>query len=226
MKFWNDLGIYIQRKLLKNNSFTVISDDCWGAEVYRNFNLTYRTPFVGLFVMAPCFIKMLHNLEFYISSELTFTKESKYEDRNTDRKNKGKFYPIGLLNNEVEIHFLHYDSEKSAEESWTRRCNRINWQNLFIKFDSGKNQSTYDLLKEYDSLPFKNKICLSKEEFPEIKCSIFLKDWQIDGAKMYLISLGSVNVISWLNNNKWRPTIGYLLLYKIFIQNSEYIEGN
>ena len=58
----------------KNKSFTIISNDCWGAEVYIDTNTQYLTPFVGLMLMAPCYIKLLQNLEIIKSKQLTFTK--------------------------------------------------------------------------------------------------------------------------------------------------------
>jgi uncharacterized protein (DUF1919 family) len=222
MKWKDELAIDIQKRLLKNDSFSIISNDCWGAEVYRNFGIAYRTPFVGLFIMAPCYVTMLKNLKFFIEADLIFTKASKYEERNSDREAKNKFYPIGLLNGEVEIHFLHYSSEQEAFETWNKRKQRINWSDLYIKFDSAKDACTIELLQEFDSLPYVNKLCIGKQEFPSVKCAVGFDNWQTDGAKMYKVSLEKVNMISWLNGGDWHKTgFFYKTFYNLFIRNND-----
>ena len=222
MKWKDDLAVKIQQRQLKNDTFTIISNDCWGAEAYRHFGLAYRTPFVGLFVMAPCFIKLLKDLPFYMNTELTFVKQSKYEERNIDRHNKNKFYPIALLSNDIEIHFLHYPSDDEAYKTWNKRKQRINWDNLYIKFDSSKDGCNYELLKEFDGLPFEKKLCLSHQKFPEITSCIQFDNWVVDGAKMYRISLEKVNMINWLNGGSWKQTsLFYSLFYTFFIRNNK-----
>lgn len=57
---------------LTNKDFTIISNNCWGAFVYQKFNLQYNTPFVGLFLFAPDYIKLLKNFENMINNKLTF----------------------------------------------------------------------------------------------------------------------------------------------------------
>lgn len=223
MGFIDDWVIEFQKRLLKNDKFTIISNDCWGAEVYRNFNLAYRTPFVGLFLMAPCYIKMLKNLRYYMDkAELTFVTESKYAERNEDRKAHNKFYPIGLLDNDIEIHFLHYKSDEEARETWTKRKERINWDDLLIKFDSGKDACTYELMHEFEKLPYRRKLCVGKQEFTGIYSNVAFDNWVVDGAKMYRISLEKANIISWLNGGTWRNTgIFYKLFYFLFIKNNK-----
>ncbi|NVO85925.1 DUF1919 domain-containing protein [Hymenobacter terrestris] len=56
------IGRSIQQRRLINRNFTLFSNDCWGAEVYKYFNLPYNTPFVGLMVMAPCYVQFLQTL--------------------------------------------------------------------------------------------------------------------------------------------------------------------
>jgi len=53
------------RSQLKNRNFTIVSNNCWGGEVYRGFGLPYQTPFVGLFLFPACYIKLLKNLKNY-----------------------------------------------------------------------------------------------------------------------------------------------------------------
>ena len=70
---------FIPRRRLKNKNFTIICDNCWAGKVYQELGLPYQTPFVGLFVFSPDYIKMLKNLKHYLSGNipLKFVKESK-----------------------------------------------------------------------------------------------------------------------------------------------------
>ena len=84
---------FIPRRRLKNKNFTIICDNCWAGKVYQELGLPYQTPFVGMFVFSPDYIKMLKNLKHYLSGDipLKFVKESKYI------KDFDNAYPLALL---------------------------------------------------------------------------------------------------------------------------------
>ena len=71
--------------------------------------------------------------------------------------------PIGILG-DIEIVFLHYNSEEEAMEKWNRRKQRIHWDNLFIKF-SEMNECTKEHLLTFDQLSFCNKIVLVSKDY-------------------------------------------------------------
>lgn len=156
--------IYLRSKL-KNKEFTIISNNCWGGFVYQKFDLKYNTPFVGLFLFAPDYINLLRNFKDIIHNELNFinAQESRYKDKliECDTYNK---YPIGKLDDEIEIHFLHYHSEEEAKNKWNSRVKRINMDNLLVKF-SDRDLCSDDLILEFDKLEFKNKLCFAAKEY-------------------------------------------------------------
>ncbi|RCR67626.1 DUF1919 domain-containing protein [Larkinella punicea] len=164
--------IFLMRKIgLWNYNFTIISNNCWGGFVYNYFKLKYQTPFVGLFLFAPCYIKFLENFDSYINSDLVFIKanESKYKNNIETQE-----YPIALLDNEVEIHFLHYTSEIMAKKNWKKRSSRINKTNMLVKF-SDRDLCTKELIERFDNLPFNNKICFTTKKYP-LKSVIFFNE--------------------------------------------------
>ena len=61
---------FIPRRRLKNKNFTIICDNCWAGKVYQELGLPYQTPFVGMFVFSPDYIKMLKNLKYYLSGDI------------------------------------------------------------------------------------------------------------------------------------------------------------
>lgn len=191
------------KKKLKNNNFTIISDNCWGSKIYKDFNVRYNTPFVGLFIYSPCYIKLLKNLDYYLQSKLYFVEESRYTINTEFRKQK--WYPIGVLRNEIEIHFLHYKSEAEAENKWMRRKKRMNMDNIFIEF-SDKELFTEELLKEFDKLPFKHKVCFTAKNYPSISCAVQLKEYEDDGCigniyeDSYIVKR-HFDIVDWLNGN-------------------------
>ncbi|GIU70317.1 MAG: hypothetical protein KatS3mg002_1553 [Candidatus Woesearchaeota archaeon] len=199
--------------LLRNNNkdFTVISNDCWGAEIYKDTNLPYLTPFVGLMIMAPCYIKLLQNLELLKTEPLKFTENSKYP------LNISKKYPIGLIK-DIEIHFLHYADEAEAASKWERRVKRMNWDNLFIKFDGSKDFATPELVKKFDELPYKNKICLVNEKEAHLNSVIKISEWNPDGKLMYRFCQKEFDVINWINNKDTKPNFLQKLFYFLFIR--------
>lgn len=161
---------------LKNKDFTIISNNCWGGFVYQRYDLVYNTPFIGLFIFASDYIKLLKNFKKYIHKELVFinASKSKYiiELKNNNTYNK---YPIALLG-DVEIHFLHYKDENEAREKWNRRVKRINYDNILIKF-SENDLCTPNLIKEFDKVNFDNKICLTANKY-DIKSAIQIKEFE------------------------------------------------
>lgn len=177
LKFRNEIYIPLtckarERKLYIKD-FTIISNNCWGGTVYEAHNLQKESPTVGMFFMAGDYIEFLSDLKGYVNGSLDFIKpeQSRWKDAPEVSGDK-RFgtYPVGVLSNEknfVEIFFLHYHSEKEAREKWKRRCKRINWEKLLVKFND-QNGCTSRHVVDYMNLPFKNKLFFTCKEWPEI----------------------------------------------------------
>ena len=91
------IGRIFFRARLKNKTFSVIANNCWGAEVYKEAGLPYLTPFVGLYIFAPCYIRLLSDLKVYMGQELQFIPVSRYAFANAQRATMTAKYPIGVL---------------------------------------------------------------------------------------------------------------------------------
>lgn len=170
----NKLFANYRRGKLNNTDFSIISNNCWGGHVYRHFGLSYTSPTVGLYFYADEYIKFLSELEHNLNSQLQFIdcSESKYAD---DLKRKGQEnIPIGLLNGSIEVMFLHYATKEEAYEKWMRRLERINYDNLIVKF-SEMNRCSREHLEAFDNLPFKKKVVFLANPDKDIKCGIPIK---------------------------------------------------
>lgn len=185
---------------ISKKDFCIFSNDCWGAEIYRAMEIPYNTPFVGLMLMAPCYIKLLKDPHKYFESKLEFIPESRYELINELRNKNGKF-PIGKIL-DIEIHFQHYKSEEEAIEKWNRRKSRINWDNILVKFTMDKDYATEELLREFDDLPYLRKVCFSKFSYPNSPNCIKINKFVDNGLVMFGLCMRKFDIVGWINNGR------------------------
>lgn len=146
-----------RRNQLSNTDFSIVSNNCWGGHVYRWFGLPYSSPTVGLYFYSEDYIRFLENLKSNIYGKLTFidVAESRHRD---DLLRKGQEnVPIGLINDQIEVVFLHYHSREEAYEKWRRRSERWNEDNIIVKF-SQMNECTEDHLREFQKMGFNKKL--------------------------------------------------------------------
>ena len=116
----------INRLFINKDDFTIISNNCWGTFIYKKFGLPYQSPFVNLVVFAPDYIELLENFSIDTLKELSFIehKDSKHKDELVRLGLYEEKYPIGILANKYELHFLHYASKEDAQYKWHRRVDR------------------------------------------------------------------------------------------------------
>lgn len=104
----------VRKKLINNDEFILISNNCWGANVYQSWGIPYKSPTIGIDIMADDYIKIIGNLRYYMGIKLGFVKpkESKHYNELSHQSNFGS-YPVGKLN-DIELMLLHYTSEEEA----------------------------------------------------------------------------------------------------------------
>lgn len=200
---------YKRRRKLSCKDFSIISNNCWaGTAVYQPFGLKYNTPTVGLFIMDEDYIQFIEKINYYITQPLEFIdpRKSKYYFKISNGGKSEIKYPIATLDGDIEIHFLHYNNPKEALAKWQRRVKRINWNKLVVKMslrDSG-----YDIermLRRFEALPFKNKICFTPECPESIKSNDIivipeLLDLNLVGGDETDCTLQHIDIIKLLNN--------------------------
>ena len=166
---FNKLRVFANINTIRSRDFSIISSNCAGTLPYRFLKMSYTSPTVNLFFYAPCYLKFVKNLEHYLSVPLEFKSRSSYKEGDKVRANNGQ-YPLGRLD-DIEIHFMHYSSKSDAYEKWNRRKQRINFDNLILTF-TDKDLCTPELLREFDDLPFDNKIVLTANSWPHIRSHV------------------------------------------------------
>lgn len=170
LKYWRN-GLAKQRKKqLSTTEFTIISNNCWGGMIYESYDIVKQSPTVGLFFMATDYIKFLSDLEGYIHGDLSFIspEQSRWKTE-PELKNDKRFgtFPVGVISNgkeSIEVFFLHFHSKEEARNKWNRRCERICWNKLLIKFND-QNGCTEEHVKLFAGLPYDNKIFFTVKQW-------------------------------------------------------------
>jgi uncharacterized protein (DUF1919 family) len=189
----------IRRIGLKNRSFSIISNNCWGGVVYDIFGLEYQSPTIGCYFFSKDYILFLNNLRQYLASDLIFVpfKQSKYY---SVLSLKMKDCVIGRIGS-IEIIFLHYSSFQEAKEKWTRRCKRVNFDNLLVKYSDQNLFQAADYL-EFEKTNFRNKLFITgNRNYKENDCVYLPKfrkiGYAVDDIKP---SLKKIKIKQVLNN--------------------------
>lgn len=184
------------RKGLVNNSVSVFSSNCVGCCVLHDLGLQFNSPFVNLFVNAEDYMKYLRNPQKYNAMEFT-ELESEFP------------YPLGQLG-DLTFHFVHYASFEQAVSAFKRRVERINYENLFVIF-SEKDGCSREMLVEFDSLPYVNKVVFTHKPYENIKSAYYIKGFEKDGEVGNLVKwdrkigrrlYDRFDFVSWFNNGK------------------------
>lgn len=200
----------IERSRLHDKSFAIISNNCWGYELYNALGREYNTPFVGVFFFAECYLRLLEDFETYLDADVAFIT--------TSRHSPGPFnYPIGVLRGEIEIHFLHYSRQEEALGVWKRRVARLRKAvdagvPLFVKFCDRYN-CTSGHIARFHALPFENKLSLGINALDTSThlCQPELKDaggdFVVDGVTLYWKRYHYFDVCEWIGTGKVRQSL-------------------
>jgi len=203
-QYFSFLFRWIDIRRLKKKEFVIISKNCWGGQLYHWLGIPYNTPFVGLFLFGPCYIKLLEQFDYYIQQDLVFIEHSRYK---THLKHK---YPIGLLG-DLEIHFQHYSTQEEVRDKWKRRLKRMNLvadKDNFYFTICERRETNKKIIKRFHKLPFKNKISfsldriesLNNKQHIQVEPSAKKKDEMFyNGKKLFKLTFMYVDIINWIN---------------------------
>lgn len=176
------------RRGLKNKTFSILSNNCWGGIIYDKYALPYLTPTIGLWIPPNDYIKFLKNLDFYSKQTLYQISymESHVKDLLISRKKEGRYIfeleslIIGRLY-DIDIIFLHYSNFSMAKEKWEKRIKRINFNNLLVKMND-QNECTDKNFYDFMNLPYANKIFFtSNEKWKNNKNVLYIEKYKKDG---------------------------------------------
>jgi len=153
----------VSQEALKRD-WTIISDNCWGVAYNKAANKLYdrkyRTPFAGIFFMAPDWITFLENFDEYIKIKPTIqpkvNEKDKYHGASRWKGGKRPWYNYTVLlltgsKGPVEIHYAHeHTVPETALRKWTERLARMtrNKNDMLVKMDD-RDRFTVELGKRF-----------------------------------------------------------------------------
>lgn len=199
-----------QRKKLVNQNVTIICNNCVGGVILSDLALKFNTPTINLYFFSPDYIAFLERMDYYLKQEMTFSNKSKYDGITRN-------YPVGKIE-DIEIHFLHYESIMEAKNKWDLRVKRINKESMFI-IGSDKDQCTPILIERFLKLPYKNKVFFSSKKH-RLKEVIYFEEYKKENQVGDLIKDGYAwyfhfDTAQWLNTGKINKSFLITLIFKI-----------
>lgn len=142
---------------MKTSRYYVIT--AWGV-ILHELGEQFNSPTVNLFFDARDYVKFLKELNYYLNQTLVEIQSD-------------KDYPVARLD-DVTIYFMHYSTFNEAKKIWEKRTARINRNNLYVILVQ-QNNCTREVLKEFDTLPYKHKLALTACPMSEIKCAYYIQ---------------------------------------------------
>lgn len=144
------------RKDFKEKRFTILSNNCVGGVIYHQIGCPFDSPLINTKLVEADFFKFVNNLKEYIDGELIEI------DSNLS-------YPVAQLTakdlDPITIYFVHYKNFEVAKKKWNERIKRIDFDNIFIVFDTCQIKTEERVLYYYgmfEKCEYKNKIQLTR----------------------------------------------------------------
>ncbi len=144
---------------------SVISSNCFAGRIMQDFGMQYNSPTLGLWILPSDFANFCSNLYKYLKSDIRQTDHSKTEIGNYKMTHAKHAYPVGLLGNDIELHFLHYSTIEEAASKWKRRANRVNLDD-YILIGCEQNGCTEEDVKNFDNIPHCKKLFFTSKPYP------------------------------------------------------------
>lgn len=153
------------QRAFTNRDVTIISQNCIGGVFSHDMNLPFRSPTVNLFISADDFVRFVNRLEYYLNIELEISW--------------GEEYPVGRLD-DVEVHFVHYETCKEAQAAWERRKKRVNIDNIVILATDrdGFDDTVY---AEWKKIRYAKVLFTACEKYARDKDSIYFPKYKKSG---------------------------------------------
>jgi uncharacterized protein (DUF1919 family) len=205
LRLRNRLGAGLLRAGLEHREFTVLSNDCWGQALYEGYGLPCQTPLMGAGMYADCFLRFLGNIEGYLRSSLRFVAETRYAALGRIRSQRAAqngLWPIAVLGDDVEVHFLHFRTEDDSRRSWEAGCERLNLKRIAVKFSADKDGATPEHIGRFAAMPFERKLLISRQSLPGIACAVQTPNYVTNGAVMFRRSVRYFDCTHWLNTGE------------------------
>lgn len=133
---------------LKKNPPSILANNCWGGMTYHSLDLPFMSPLINMSVHEELdYLKLCNNPKHYMNMPIE-PFATKYNAE------LGREYPIAKCD-DINLHFIHYETLEEATDYWNKRKARIDWDNLFVMMYTESKETATKFLQ----LPYEKKIC-------------------------------------------------------------------
>lgn len=142
---------YFRRRLYKNDTPTIISNDCVAGEIYHSMNMLMLSPTVNTYMTPDDFLKFCKNPKRYLDMEgkKLFYNILPIGDEPEDCKMRLPAMKI----DDITITFAHPDGEsEKLVERWNMMRKKINWNNVIYVFRSNRMAIPRDFIQDFTKL--------------------------------------------------------------------------
>lgn len=182
---------------------SIISSNCFAGRIMQDIGMEYNTPTLGLWFMPDDFPKFCSNLLYYLNSDIIECKHSKNELGEYKRTHRLKHpYPVGAIDGDIEVHFLHYYTFEEAVSKFKRRATRVNLDNLLF-IASEQNGCTEADVKAFDAIPHPRKLFFCSKPYPYASV-VYIKEFSKLGYAGDPYKKGHIYykyLVKWLKNH-------------------------
>ncbi len=174
IKMKRNIHHLILRKRIHKRSFTLISQNCVGGVIYHMLDMPFKTPTINLYINDEDFVKLAENPRYYFSIEPEPLLE-KYIEPTDEQVN----YPL-IKVGDITVYCRHYNSCKEAIDSWNRRRERIDYNNIYVIATSWNLHESAELIERIGKCGYPNVI-FTYEKYDLPNC-VYLKGdkWKKD----------------------------------------------
>lgn len=202
-KAFEGLSIVYAKRRLCRRKFTIVSNNCWGAHVYKALARPYTTPFVGLFIPPADYMLLIADVGHLVHADIKFISSSRHQGVERFRAERRADYPVGLLDGRIELHFMHYRSPEEAVEKWRRRTDRASWddKSLFFKF-CDHDGATDEQIRRFDRMTELSGVCFTGRKLNGTSRTVSVPGCEggrvPDGGELAKVSGKYFSVVDWI----------------------------
>ena len=114
----------------------------------------------------------LEKLKRFIGHDLVFVESD-------NRYLKGILhYGENGIQKSISLYFPHDNSTEKIQRDWLRRSKRVNYENVYV-IATDRDGLTREILERFSKLPYKNKMLLSSEPYPEYDFVQYYKQYRL-----------------------------------------------
>ena len=130
---------------------TVISRNCLGGVLFHDLGLEFLSPTINMTMPAEDFILLCQHLPAFLAVKMEEVAEH------------GRPYPVGKLTTDygtITLYLVHYSTFEAAAETWERRKQRVDLNNIRVILHDLPN-APESLLEHFEQLPYPHKVLFS-----------------------------------------------------------------